>query len=146
MEMHSAESRGALVAFSFESSMIAGLPLAAQRRLAERASLFNARMQLTGELLLSQGRFSATIEGRPEIVLPLAGRIIADRRHEAIRVHFFGQRDVRSFTEWTAHGFGDIGVPLEAPAVCNVRVLTRRDPAPFSQAKRIGNPVLTGLS
>lgn len=144
--MHSAESRGALVAFSFESRMLVGLPLSAQQRIAQRAAVFNGRMQLTGELRLEGDWFQATIEGRPEIILPLAGRIIADRRHAAISVRFFGQREARTFSDWSAQGFGDVPMASIAEGACNVRVLSRRERAPFSQANRIGNPVLTGLS
>lgn len=142
--MDSAGSLGALVAFSFESRIVPELPLSARQRLFRRAALFNSRMQLTGELRLDGDWFTQTVEGRPEILLPLAGRIIADGRHEAIRVRYFGQREARAFTQWTAYGVEVDPAPETSAEASNVRMLLQREPVPLSLAARAGNPVLTG--
>ncbi len=140
-------SNGPLVTFSFESRILPGLPLSALQRMVVRASEFNARMDLTGSLRLEGGWFHEIVEGRPEIILPLAGRIVADRRHEAIRVKFFGRCEVRAFENWTVEGFGDVAPLVDfVETASNVRVLAPRTPSRIAGTGRLGNPVLTGLS
>ena len=75
-----------LLEFSFESTVAPEVPAAALLRLARRSAAFNARMALTGRLDYAQGRFVQTLEGPADVVLPLAGLILADTRHRAIEV------------------------------------------------------------
>ncbi len=115
--------------------------------MALRTTEFNARMDLTGALRLEDGWFHQVVEGRPEVILPLAGRIIADRRHEAIRVKSFGRCDVRAFEGWTVEGFGEIDPAAGiVDGASNLRALARRAPSRIAAEGRLGNPVLTGLS
>lgn len=93
-----------LLEFSFEST-VSDLPEAALQRLARRSAAFNVRMGLTGRLRLEDGRFIQSLEGRAAVLLPLAGRILADPRHGSIRVTAFGSIGARRFADWSAEGF-----------------------------------------
>ena len=120
-----------LLEFSFES-VASPLPPAALWRLARRAAAFNTVMGLTGRLRLDGDRFVQTVEGRAGTVLPLAGLILADQRHGAIRVTAFGAIAARRFADWQDEGFG-----ADALAGGNLHVLApridlrRRDDAPI---------------
>jgi hypothetical protein len=94
-----------LVEFSFESVAAAELPPAVFLRLARQASAFNMRTGLTGRLRLQGGRFVQTVEGRCDLVLSLAARILADPRHEAIRTTAFRAIAARRFADWGVSGF-----------------------------------------
>ena len=93
-----------LLEFSFEST-VSDVPEAALQRLARRSAAFNVRMGLTGRLRLEDGRFIQSLEGRAAVLLPLAGRILADPRHGSIRVTAFGSIGARRFADWSAEGF-----------------------------------------
>lgn len=93
-----------LLEFSFESTAVPALPEAALQRLARRSAAFNVRMGLTGRLRLEDGRFVQSLEGRAAVLLPLAGRILADPRHDSIRVTAFGSIAARRFADWSAEG------------------------------------------
>jgi hypothetical protein len=95
-----------LVALSFESAVVPGLPLAALQRLARSTLAVNPRLGLTGELRLEAGRFALELEGRADVLLPLAARILADPRHTSIRIADFGGIDDRRFAGWSTAGFG----------------------------------------
>ena len=75
-----------LVGLSLESTAAPGLPAAVFQRLAACTLEINPRLGLTGELRLEDGRFALVLEGRGDLLLPLAARILADRRHARIRV------------------------------------------------------------
>lgn len=94
-----------LLEFSFESAVASDMSAAALLRLVRRSAAFNARMGLTGWLHLDGGRFVQCLEGRAPVVLPLAGRILADPRHESIMVTAFGAIVARRFADWSAEGF-----------------------------------------
>lgn len=96
-----------LLEFSFESTVAPDMPAAVLQRLVRRSAAFNARTGLTGCLRLDHGRFVHSLEGRASVLLPLAGRILADRRHGSIRVTAFGAIAARRFADWRAEGFGD---------------------------------------
>jgi Sensors of blue-light using FAD len=112
---------GDLVELSFDSAVAPGLPYAVLQRLARHTLEVNPRLGLTGELRLERDRFVAVIEGRSEVVLPLAARILSDGRHAAIRLSAFGPIDGRRFDGWRVTGFGvdDAAVP----AAANLRYL-----------------------
>jgi hypothetical protein len=95
-----------LVEFSFESKAVANLPEAVLLRLARRSSAFNTRMGLTGRLALRDGRFHQSLEGRIDMLLPVAARILADPRHESIRTLAFRAVAARRFSGWEVEGFG----------------------------------------
>ncbi len=120
-----------LLEFSFES-VATPVPPAALWRLARRAAVFNRMMGVTGRLRLDGGRFVQTIEGRAAIVLPLAGLILADERHEAIRVTAFGAIAARRFDDWQDAGLGaDDGTPVTGNLVFLApRLEMRRTSAP----------------
>ena len=94
-----------LIEFSFESLADPNLPGAALLRLARQVTAANVRAGLGGQMILEDGRFVQTVEGSARVVLPLAGRILADPRHRAIRVVFFGAIPARRFGNWSATGF-----------------------------------------
>ena len=84
------------------------MPAAALLRLARRAAAFNACMGLTGRLRLDGRRFVQTVEGPADVVLPLAGAILADPRHGAIWVTRFDAIAVRRFDDWRDEGFAGL--------------------------------------
>jgi hypothetical protein len=94
-----------LVGLSFESVAAPDLPLAALQRLARYTLAVNPRLGLTGELRVEHGRFALALEGRADILLPLAARILADPRHMAIRIADFGAIAERCFAGWHTAGF-----------------------------------------
>jgi hypothetical protein len=94
-----------LVEFSFESKAVGNLPNAVMLRLARRSSAYNTRMGLTGQLVLSEGRFTQSLEGPADTLLSLAARILADPRHEAIRTIAFRAIESRRFSQWRIEGF-----------------------------------------
>lgn len=124
-----------LIEFSFESVAMPA-PRAALWRLARRAAAFNRQMGLTGRLRLDGDRFVQSLEGRAAIVLPLAGLILADPRHRAIRVTAFGAIAARRFDDWRDAGLGAYD---ELPAAANLlclapRLDVRRSAAPAARA------------
>jgi hypothetical protein len=94
-----------LAGLSLESAVAPGLPLAALQRLARNTLAVNPRLGITGELRLGRGRFALALEGRADVLLPLAARILADPRHAAIRILGFGAIAERRFAGWRAAGF-----------------------------------------
>jgi hypothetical protein len=94
-----------LVGLSLESTAAPGLPAAVFQRLATCTLEINPRLGLTGELRLEDGRFALVLEGRGDLLLPLAARILADRRHARIRVTEFGAIAARRFASWRVAGF-----------------------------------------
>lgn len=132
-----------LLEFSFDSA-IADAPAAALQRLVRRSAAFNASMGLTGRLRREGERFFGVLEGRAAILLPLAGRILADPRHRAIRVTTLGALAARRFTDWAATGF-EIEVasvdasnlrfmptPVEQRRVVSAAILSLRTTSPFT--------------
>jgi hypothetical protein len=93
-----------LAGLYLESSAARDLPLAALQRLARETQVVNPRLGLTGELGFERGRFTLALEGRADILLPLAARILADPRHKAIRILGFGAIAERRFTGWRTTG------------------------------------------
>jgi hypothetical protein len=96
-----------LLEFSFES-VASAMPASTLLRLARRAAAFNTCMGLTGRLRLDGRRFVQTVEGPADVVLPLAGVILADPRHGAIRVTAFGAIVARRFDDWKDEGFAGL--------------------------------------
>ena len=122
--MRKREGAEGLVEFSFESTAAGDVPPAAFLRLARQTSLENSCAGLTGELRFDGVRLVQTVEGPCDVVLPLAARILADRRHGAIRVLAFGTVACRRFQVWSVSGFDLNGT--EAAFADNLRVLTAR--------------------
>lgn len=131
-------NRRALLEFSFES-IAAELPAAALLRLARRTAAYNACMGLTGRLRLDAGRFVQTVEGPPELVLPLAGTILGDRRHGTIRVTALGEIPARRFAEWRDEGFAHGGAIEDGEGGGNVHLLPVR-----IDRRRTASPALPG--
>ena len=75
------------------------------QRLAAGTLEVNPRLGLTGELHLEDGCFSLVLEGRGDLLLPLAARILADRRHARIQLAEFGAIAERRFASWRVAGF-----------------------------------------
>jgi hypothetical protein len=94
-----------LVEFCFESTATVDLPPAVFLRLARHSSLYNIVTGLTGRLAFDGLRFAATIEGPCDSVLPLAARILADRRHGDIRTTAFQMLATRRYVDWSVEGF-----------------------------------------
>jgi len=113
--MRAMGTTGALVELAFESVAAAGLPQSALQRLAHYTSTVNPRCDLTGELRLDGGRFRYVVEGREEVVLALAARILGDPRHGSIRLAAFRKIERRRFDAWRVHGFDldQPGLPAE---------------------------------
>jgi len=107
-----------LLEFSFESLVAPDMPDAALVRLSRQAATNNARMGLTGRLVCADGRFVQTLEGPAAVLLPLAGLILADRRHRSIRVTAFGGTAERRFHDWSA-----AGLESSAPAAAGATVV-----------------------
>jgi hypothetical protein len=118
-------ARGDLLELGLDSTAAPGLPFAVIQRLARHTLEFNPRVGLGGELDYADGRFALRLEGRAEVLLPLAARIFADRRHVAIRLSAFGPIARRRFDGWRVAGFGldDAGPTAEA---ANLRFLKPR--------------------
>jgi hypothetical protein len=113
------ESASVLLEFSFESAWSA-MPPAALLRLARRAATMNRRIGVTGRLRLDGARFVQTMEGPAEVVLSLAGAILADPRHHAIRVTAFGALAARRFSDWRDEGFADLAGTAEGDNLCRL--------------------------
>jgi hypothetical protein len=94
-----------LVEFSYVSKASPGLPAAVFLRLARQAWRHNTRMGLTGELRLRRGRFEQVLEGPGDLLLPLAGRILADPRHASISIRAFRPVEARRFAAFGLAGF-----------------------------------------
>lgn len=97
----------ALVEFCFASRLADGLPEAALLRLARLAQQFNRLHGLTGEMRRERRNLRQVIEGSWSVVMPLAARILTDRRHGAIAITSFRPIRARRFHDWSSTGFGD---------------------------------------
>lgn len=113
--------RGTLVEFRYASLTAWDLPHAAVLRLARQAWSFNIRVGITGVFVVTGDRFRQIIEGEYAVVLPLASRILGDRRHRAIRIERFGLLAERRFDDWTVQG------------------LRRSAPSPEASGEALGN-------
>ena len=102
-----AASDTGLIVFSYVSKLATDLPPAALYRLAEIVRTYNERHGLTGMLSLSGREVTQIVEGPWEIVMPLAARIITDRRHGNIQIQAFDALPARQHDGWTSSGFGD---------------------------------------
>lgn len=71
------------------------------------ASARNRQLDLTGALVVCEGRFAQVLEGRPEAVDEMMAKIGADRRHEALRVLMHASVEKRLFPDW------DMGLLVE---------------------------------
>lgn len=66
----------------------------------ESARRDNTRLGITGVLILSDGVFFQAIEGEAEVLDTLMKRILADPRHEDVRVFRREPISERNFSEW----------------------------------------------
>jgi hypothetical protein len=119
--MRGADVSSDLAEFAFESEPAEELAPELLARLVRQCWSSNLRAGLTGELRLEAGRFVQVVEGRCADVLRLAGRILADPRHGAIRVIALRALPARRHAAWSVKGFD-----LAAAAA------TAADPAPDS--------------
>ena len=61
----------------------------------------NARLDVTGMLLYTRGRFMQVLEGDRDDVLDLLATIRRDARHEGVVVAHVHDLDARRFADWT---------------------------------------------
>lgn len=130
--MRDADTDGDLVEFAFESQVATGVGPGQLIALARRAWSFNTRMGLTGEMRLEGGRFVQMVEGPCAVVQPLAGRILADPRHGAIRLIALRRLAARRHAGWSMVGFeAEATCPLPARRAANLHFIpsSRRPPA-----------------
>jgi hypothetical protein len=113
----------ALVEFRFTSRLVDGLPDAVLLRLESEALRFNRLNGLTGEMRLSGRTLRQVIEGSWLVVMPLAARILTDRRHTAIAVSAFRPIEARRFAAWTSAGFKLSSSPLDRDLEARLRLL-----------------------
>ena len=113
-----------IVEFSFESVADPSMPDSALLRLARQATAMNLQLGLTGHMAFEDGRFVQTLEGSAATLLPLAGRILADPRHQAIGITAFATIAARRYGNWSTTGFPAVGIVGEVPA--NLCVLPER--------------------
>jgi len=105
----------------------------------------NARLHVTGCLLLSGHCFAQVLEGRQAVVSALARKIAADPRHVGVRVLSEGQRDERDYADWAMGYLYDLNleddletllmIPDRSPAV-TADVMERMRPDPVMGALR----------
>lgn len=69
------------------------------------ARMRNAELELTGHLHLEDGSFFQWLEGPPDALAEVAGKISRDPRHREMDILFQGLQPERQFSEWTM-GFG----------------------------------------
>ena len=77
-----------------------GMPPAAVGALVRQAARENLRRRISGVLLHGQGRFVQWLEGPGGAVCDLMGRIVADPRHDEVRLVGLGWTDGRRFARW----------------------------------------------
>jgi hypothetical protein len=113
----------ALVEFRFVSRLADGLPEATLLRLERQAQRFNLMHGLTGEMCLRRRCVRQVVEGPWSVVMPLAARILTDRRHTAIAVSAFRPIEARRFAAWTSAGFKLSASPLDRDLEARLRLL-----------------------
>lgn len=117
MEMPKVQGPGDLVVFSFVSKVRPDLPTSTLLRLARQSWSYNLKMGLTGELSLRNEIFTEVIEGPCDIIQPLAARILADPRHDSIRIQAFRRLASRRHAGWTTTGFDLARTPVDLATV-----------------------------
>lgn len=130
--MRDADTDGDLVEFAFESQVAAEVGSGQLMALARRAWSFNTRMGLTGEMRFEGGGILQVVEGPCAVVQPLAGRILADKRHGAIRLIALRRLAARRHAGWSMAGFEvEAACPLPARRAANLHFIprSRRPPA-----------------
>lgn len=95
-----------LMTLKFVSAPADSLSPAELNRIVCQAWAHNMRAGLTGEIVLRDGLFHQVIEGSFDAVVPLASRILSDRRHHRITIDHFGSIPERCFETWRTVGFG----------------------------------------
>lgn len=80
-------------AIPFDSALVQHILQSARRN--------NRRLDVTGCLLYSGQRFAQVLEGRKEVVQPLAERIAADTRHRDVRILMENHRLEREYGDWS---------------------------------------------
>ncbi len=70
-------------------------------RILERSLVNNSRLQITGALTVSNGRFVQILEGPRVNVDALFARVATDPRHADVRVVARRDIDARSFAAWS---------------------------------------------
>ena len=75
-----------------------------------RSRAANAEAGITGMLLYKDGSFMQVLEGEEAAVRDLYARIRRDPRHLGIVTLVEGEREERSFGDWSM-GFQDLGAP-----------------------------------
>jgi hypothetical protein len=69
--------------------------------LLEKARNGNARLGVSGVLLYHTGSFMQVLEGVPDVVSALFGKIERDQRHDRVVILRRGAVAERSFSEWS---------------------------------------------
>ena len=128
------DPRDMLLEFRFESTLC-GLDADALLRLARQSWRHNLAAGISGEMRVNGTDVSQVVEGRMEVVLPLAAGILADARHTGLRVQAFSELAARRHSGWRVHGLpaetqvrGDQAPPLGPMEVerARMRVAGRR--------------------
>lgn len=101
--MQQTSARRALFEFAFVSRL-ALLEERALARLVGAAWASNIRNGVTGVMRLDGLNLCQIVEGEAETILPLAARILADRRHSRVEVTAFGEIGRRRFGAWHVEG------------------------------------------
>lgn len=97
-----------LVEFRFES-VLCDIDTGALARMVRQSWRTNLRSGVTGEMRIDGSRVEQVIEGEIDVILPMAARILSDRRHTAIETVALGPIEARRFSDWRVHG-----MPAEA--------------------------------
>ena len=89
-----------LVAIAYTSTVVRPLDAEQIDAILSEARDYNRRANVTGALLHHAGSFFQYIEGPPESVEDVYGRIRASRRHADIVEFMHGEIDARQFSRW----------------------------------------------
>ncbi len=92
-----------LIEFRFQS-VLCDMEAPALAQMARQSWRNNLRSGVTGEMRIEGSRIVQVIEGTINVVLPLVARILADRRHTAIKTIALDPLDARRFDDWRVHG------------------------------------------
>jgi hypothetical protein len=109
-----------LIHIIYASSASPGFDRRELEMLVQQANVSNARMEITGTLLVADGCFMQVLEGRAERVAELYGKIERDPRHHHVSKIICEPIPRRHFEEWSV-GFVDVS-PEEISMLAGVKL------------------------